>query len=173
MNAQRIPILPRPLLAALMLGSLVLVGGARADQLAGTLGGEPQRWYVLSGEDGAQGTATFAVLGPGMVRYSLQGHLERTFATRGSLSLAFTVMNGQLLGAPEVSYFPSDKLFPVYSNEGAGDLTIKALDNHGNQTQLRGRYQGMLVRLEGVGQAPNGSDTLTLDIEFDVGMTSR
>ncbi|AFT69135.1 hypothetical protein B5T_00851 [Alloalcanivorax dieselolei B5] len=143
----------------------VSVESAWADTLEGVLEGESLSWHVLHADDAS--TASFFSIAPGMTSYQIQGHREERFSVAGSISLSFTVMNGKLLAEPEVSFFPEKKLFPMYSNEGQGKLTIEHLEN-GGVPRAKGRYQGTLVRLEGVGKDADRSDTLTLDLLFDV-----
>ncbi|KAF0807622.1 hypothetical protein ACRYJU_03345 [Alloalcanivorax xenomutans] len=139
---------------------------AGADTLEGELGGESRSWHVL--RDGQTSTARFSNVAPGVVVYQVQGHAEEKFAIAESVALSFTAMNGRLIGTPEVSYFPENSLFPVYSNQGGGKLTLEHLKSGEDTVVLKGRYQGSLERLEGIGKDASGGDSLTLDLFFDV-----
>lgn len=148
------------------LTAAALIGSpAFADTIEGSLNGKPQTWHVLN--QGGASTANFTELSPGMQTVTLQGHVEEKFATRGTLSIGFTLMNGALLTPPEVSYFHTDRFMPSYGNQDTPphwELSVSEID--GNSAHFVGRYQGAL-NLQG---KPEGDEpqTLELAVDFDV-----
>lgn len=137
----------------------------------GEIDGKPWSWQVHGPRGSASGSATYSTISsPSVVQHQIQGYSGSDFSIKDSVSFSFTTMNDQLIGSPQVSYFPGKKLFPLYSNEGSGDLVIEHEQTRGDKKQLKGRYQGILVLVEKIGQSPDGSNSLTVDIGFDVVM---
>lgn len=140
-------------------------GGA----LKGEINGKPWSWQVPGPAGGVGSAATYSVISsPSVVQHRIQGYPGSDFSMKDSLSLSFTTMNGQLIGSPQVSYLPGKKLFPLYSNEGSGNLVIENEKNLDGQKQLQGRYQGTLVLVEKIGQTPDGKNAMEIDVHFDV-----
>ncbi|SDU19735.1 hypothetical protein [Halopseudomonas salegens] len=136
-----------------------------ADTIEGTLDGEPQTWHVVK-QDGAS-TAGFSELGPGMLNVSLQAHVEKRFATQGTLNISFVLMNGELISPPEASYFHTNRFMPNYGNQDTPkhwELSVSEVE--GDSAHFVGQYQGTLT-LQGT---PEGDepDSLELTVDFDV-----
>ncbi|MBQ0777438.1 MAG: hypothetical protein KBT84_07590 [Pseudomonas sp.] len=145
--------------------AVLLLNPAVADTIEGSLNGESKSWNVLK-QQGAS-TATFSELTPGMQTVRLQGHVEQKFATQGTLSINFTLMNGSLISPPEVTYFHTNGFMPNYGNQDtpAGwELSVSEIE--GDSAHFVGRYEGTL-KLQGKPEG-NEPDTLELAVEFDV-----
>lgn len=139
------------------------------DTLKGEINGKPWSWQVPGPRGGANSAATYsAISSPSLVQHQIQGYAGSDFSMKDSVSLSFTTMNGQLIGSPQVSYLPGKNLFPLYSNEGSGNLVIEHEQLQGDKKQLKGRYQGTLVLVEKIGQSPDGNSAMEIDVHFDV-----
>ena len=144
---------------------LLLSSPAVADTIEGTLNGEPRTWHVF--KQGGSSTANFSELVPGMQTVTLQGHVDDEFATQGTVSIGFTLMNGEMVSPPEASYFHTGKFVPNYGNQDTPrqwDLSVREID--GNTMHFAGQYAGTL-KLQG---KPTGDEpeTIELDVTFDV-----
>lgn len=143
----------------------VLLTPAHADTLQGLIDNEAYSWHVL--QQGDTSTATFAELSPGMLSVTLQGHAEQRYATQGTLSINFTLMDGEVLADPEVAFFHSERMRPHYASDGAPEswqLNVQEVD--GDSGRFAGRYQGVL-QLMGTADETQ-PESIAVDIEFDV-----
>lgn len=141
-----------------------LFADAGDDLIKGSLDGKPRGWRI----QGPRGSANYSSISHAVTQYRIQAYQASSPAMKDSLSLSYTMMNGQLIGSPQVSYLPGKKMFPLYSNEGSGNLVIENEKNLDSQKQLQGRYQGPLVLVEKNGQAPDGKNAMEIDVHFDV-----
>ena len=138
----------------------------QANTLEGELNGEIRQWHIL--ESGGNSTANYSSLGAGMQTLTIQGHAENRYAMQGTLSINLTVMNGNLLDDPEVSYFPESRMFPIYSSEdGSTTLQNFTVQQQGENIHVSGEVHGNLYRMEGIGQATNYDDTMSITVRFD------
>ncbi len=138
----------------------------QANTLEGELNGEIRQWHIL--ERGGNSTAYYSSLGAGMQTLTIQGHAENRYAMQGTLSINLTVMNGNLLGDPEVSYFPESRMFPPYSSED-NSVTLQnfSMQQQDNNIHVSGEVHGNLYRMEGIGQATNYDDKVSINVRFD------
>ena len=137
-----------------------------AHTLEGELDGETRQWHIL--ERGGNSTAYYSSFGAGMQTLTIQGHAENRYAMQGTLSINLTVMNGNLLGDPEVSYFPESRMFPSYSSEdGSATLQNFSMKQQGDHIHVSGEVLGNLYRMEGIGQDTNYDDTISINVRFD------
>lgn len=137
-----------------------------ANTLEGELDGETRQWHIL--ERGGNSTAYYSSFGAGMQTLTIQGHAENRYAMQGTLSINLTVMNGNLLGDPEVSYFPESRMFPSYSSEdGSATLQNFSMQQQGDHIHVSGEVLGNLYRMEGIGQDTNYDDTISINVHFD------
>lgn len=150
--------------AALLL--LVLPALAATDVLEGTVDGEQRRWHIV--EANGISTAEFSEHTEGMLGVTVQGHTRNQFAMEGAIAINFTVMDGNPVGDMEVSYFPTDSVFPMYTSIGGGDWTLDPVAVAGNRARVSGSYSGELARVENKHDDPDPGDTITVDLRFDV-----
>ena len=137
-----------------------------ANTLEGELDGETRQWHIL--ERGDNSTAYYSSFGAGMQTLTIQGHAEKRYAMQGTLSINLTVMNGNLLGDPEVSYFPESRMFPSYSSEDSSTtLHNFSMQQQGDNFHVSGEVRGNLYRMEGIGQDTNYDDTISINVHFD------
>ncbi|WP_083007443.1 hypothetical protein [Halomonas sp. GT] len=151
---------------ALLLGGLMWgAGHAVADEISGTLDGEPKEWHVVTHSEGS--TANFSELMPGMMNVTVQGHREPRFETQGTLSISFIVMNGNA-GDASVSYFPESGMMPHYGTEQDVPIDIELLDVDGDTGRVEGRVATSLAYLASMSEDYDHSNTMDLDVSFDV-----
>ncbi|MFC7368751.1 MULTISPECIES: hypothetical protein [Vreelandella] len=151
---------------ALLMGGLMLVATpALADEISGTVDGEPQQWHVITHEDGS--TANFSELMPGMTDVTIQGHREQTFETQGTLSISFIVMEGEASSAM-VTYFPESSIMPHYGTEDEVPIDIEMLDIDGNEGRAKGRIAASLSQVTSMSEGHDHSNTMDVDVSFDV-----
>lgn len=157
------------LLSATLTLSLIAFN-ANANTLQGTLNGEEQSWHILQKDD--MSTASYTELSPGMLTVTLQGHSEQRYAVKGTLSVNFTMMNGQMIGNSEVTYFPTKKFMQNYSNQDKPahwELEIKQAE--GDRMRFTGRYKGTLNY---TGKPSDGqSESMDIDVNFDITATPQ
>ena len=104
-----------------------------------------------------------------MYNFTIQGYAEPRHATKGALSISFTYLNGQLVGDPEMMYFPSSRLFPVYRHDnGSGQWSIETITIEGDHARISGSYRGTLKWIENIHAAPDPENTIELEFRFDV-----
>ena len=144
---------------------ILLPNSVFADTMEGSLNGEPHSWHVL--KQGNSSTASYSELSPNMLTVTLQGHAEQQFATQGTVSINFTMMNGELISPPEVSYFHTGRFMPNYGSQETPEhweLSVSNID--GDSAHFVGRYKNTLV-LQGkpVSDEP---DSVDLVVEFDL-----
>jgi len=164
-NAHTRPIL---LTAAAVTAGLLLASPAAADSFQGTLDGKAHTWHIL--ETDGRSTASFSVL-PHGTTFTIQGHADedRGFSTKGTLAINFTQDDeGQMLSEPEVTFFPSDGLFPNYSSDGSGDWELNTLDIDGDTASIVGTFHGTLNKVEAPGSDADAEDAIEVELEFDV-----
>lgn len=148
-----------------MAAALLISTGALADTITGTLNGEPRSWHVV--KQGGSSTANFSELVPGMQTVTVQGHVENQFATEGTLSIGFTLINGEMVSPPEATYFHTSGFMPNYGNQDTPQQwELKVGEIEGNTVHVAGHYAGTL-KLQG---KPTGDEpeTMELDVKFDV-----
>lgn len=154
--------------SALLLGGLMWgAGQAVADEISGTLDGEPKEWHVVTHSEGS--TANFGELMPGMMDVTIQGHREQRFETQGTLSINFMVMNG-VSGDASVSYFPEDGIMPHYGTEEEVPIEIELLDIDGDSGRVKGRIATSLAYVASMTEGHDHSNTIDIDVSFDVAL---
>ncbi|ALS99199.1 hypothetical protein AT746_13655 [Lacimicrobium alkaliphilum] len=143
---------------------------ANANTLQGSLNGKQQSWHILQRDD--MSTASYTELSPGMLTVTLQGHSEQRYAVKGTLSVNFTMMNGQMIGNPEVAYFPTKKFMQNYSNQDKPahwELEIKQAK--GDHMRFTGRYQGTLNYTGAPSE--DKPESMDIDVHFDITATPQ
>lgn len=153
---------------ALLMGGLMwAVGHALADEISGTLDGEPQQWHVITHADGS--TANFSELMPGMIDVTIQGHREQEFATQGTLSISFMVMGGEASSAV-VTYFPESSIMPHYGTEDEVPIELELLDIDGDTGRAKGHITASLTHVASMSEGHDHSNTMDIDVSFDVAL---
>jgi len=84
------------LTGAVLLFVPLIVGGS--DRIEGQIDGDARSWHVLEFE--GESTAASHEFSHGMIGVSIRGHQEPRFQVQGTISIDFTIMNGQALGGP-------------------------------------------------------------------------
>ena len=158
---------PRNLMTGAMIamGLGLCAGQVMANEISGTLDGEPHEWHVLS--EGGASTANFSEFMPGMVNVTVQGHREERYETQGTLSINFMVMQG----APDnasVTYFPESRLTPHYGTEEEVPIEIEALEIDGDGGRVKGRIATSLPYLESMTTEYDHDNAIEIDVTFDV-----
>lgn len=158
----RLPAAARVCLVAALLASSPLL---MADSVEGWIDGEEKRWHVLK-QRGAS-SASFTELGRGMYTVILQAHAGDDYATEGTVSISFTMMNGQLVAPASASYFHTPRVMPHYANQDEPEqweLTVNEIE--GERARFVGSYQSTLS-LQG-NPAADEPAQIELAVEFDV-----
>lgn len=160
---------PRTLMTGAMIamGLGLCAGQAMANEIRGTLNGEPHEWHVLS--EGDMSTANFSELMPGMVNVTVQGHREARYATQGTLSISFMVMQGQP-GDASVTYFHESGLTPHYGTESDVPIEIEALEIDGETGRVKGRVATSLAYVESMMTEHDHDNAMEIDVTFDVAL---
>ncbi|PAU72129.1 hypothetical protein ACSTAY_16285 [Vreelandella alkaliphila] len=151
---------------ALLMGGLMLVATpVLADEISGTLDGEPKEWHVVTHSQGS--TANFSEMMPGIMNVTVQGHREPRFETQGTLSISFIVMSGDA-GDASVSYFPESGILPHYGTEQDVPIDIELLDVDGDTGRVKGRVATSLAYVASMSDDYDHSNTMDVDVSFDV-----
>lgn len=158
---------PRNLMTGAMMamGLGLCAGQVMANEIRGTLDGEPHEWHVLS--EGDMSTANFSELMPGMVNVTVQGHREARYATQGTLSISFMVMQGQP-GDASVTYFHESGLTPHYGTESDVPIEIEELEIDGETGRVKGRVATSLAYVESMMTEHDHDNAMEIDVTFDV-----
>ncbi|UYV18646.1 hypothetical protein K1Y77_14450 [Halomonas qaidamensis] len=152
-------------MSSLLLGGLMWgAGHVVADEISGTLDGEPKEWHIVTHSEGS--TANFSELMPGMVNVTVQGHREPRFETQGTLSISFIVMNGDT-GDASVSYFPESGMLPHYGTEQDVPIEIALLEIDGDTGRVKGRVATSLAYVASMTEEHDHSNTMGIDVSFD------
>ncbi|MCA1769604.1 MAG: hypothetical protein LC652_06485 [Halomonas sp.] len=162
---------PRYLMTSAIIaaGLGLCAGQALANEISGTLNGEPHEWHVLS--EGDMSTASFSEFMPGMINVTVQGHRNDRYETQGTLSIDFMVMQGQP-GDASVSYFHESGLTPHYGTEEDVPIEIDTLEIDGDSGRARGRVVTSLAYLESMQAAYDHDNAMEVDVSFDVVLTN-
>lgn len=151
---------------ALLMGVFMLAAShAVANEISGTLDGEPKEWHVVTHSEGS--TANFSELSPGMVDVTIQGHREPRFETQGTLSISFMVMGGSANSAM-VTYFPESSIIPHYATQDEVPIELKMLDIDGDTGRATGRISTSLAYLASMSEDYDHSTIMEVDVSFDV-----
>lgn len=154
------------MLGALIAAGLGLCAGqVMANEISGTLDGEPHEWHVLS--EGGMSTANFSEFMPGMVNVTVQGHREARFETQGTLSIDFMVMQGTPSEA-SVTYFHESGLTPHYGTEEEVPIEIEELETDGDSGRVKGRVATSLAYVESMMAGHDHDNVMEIDVTFDV-----
>ncbi|WP_373181557.1 hypothetical protein [Halomonas campaniensis] len=158
---------PRNLMTGAMMamGLGLCAGQVMANEISGTLDGEPQEWHVLS--EGDMSTANFSELMPGMVNVTVQGHREERYETQGTLSINFMVMQGAPSEA-SVTYFHESGLTPHYGTEEEVPIEIEELEIDGENGRVKGRVATSLAYVESMMTEHDHNNVMEIDVTFDV-----
>src|SRR5690554_8236825 len=118
---------PRNLMTGAMMamGLGLCAGQVMANEIRGTLDGEPHEWHVLS--EGDMSTANFSELMPGMVNVTVQGHREARYEPQRTRRISFLVMQGAPSEA-SVTYFHERGLTRPHGPESAFPIECQALE---------------------------------------------
>lgn len=153
---------------ALCAGAMALASAqALADEIRGTLDGEAREWHVVTHAEGS--TANYHELMPGMLGVTIQGHREEKFATQGTLSIDFMVMQAPP-GAASVTYFPENSLTPHYGTESDVPIEIEALEIDGETGRVKGRVATSLAYVESMMTEHDHDNAMEIDVTFDVAL---
>lgn len=154
---------------ALLLGGFMWgAGQALADEISGTLDGEPKEWHVVTHSEGS--TASFSELVPGMVSVTIQGHREQRYETQGTLNIGFMAMNGAVNSA-SVSYFPENSIMPHYGTEKEVPIAIELLNIDDDPGRAKGRITTSLAYVASMSDGYDHNNAIDLDVSFDVTLT--
>ncbi len=147
---------------------LGLSGAALAQTFNGTVDGQAQTWHVLT--KGQQSTASISDDGQGVTMVVIQGHAQPSYVIKGTITINAALKNGEIMGQPDVLYFPQTSMATVYSSvaQQPGQFSIKVENQTQNGAQLVGTYKGKLYRTPGIGQTPDLNDQIEVSVNFDV-----
>ncbi len=147
---------------------LGLSSGVFAQTFNGSVNGEPRTWHVLT--QGQQSTVSLSEDGDGVTMVVIQGHAQPSYLIKGTITINAALKNGQLMGEPDVLYFPQTSMASVYSSvaQQPGKFNIKVDNQTPNGAQLVGSYKGNLYRTPGIGQKPDLNDKIEVSVSFDV-----
>lgn len=156
---------------ALLVGGVMWgAGQALADEISGTLDGEPKQWHVVTHSEGS--TAYISEIMPNMIKVTVQGHREAHYETQGTLSIDFMVMNG-VASSASVSYFPESSMLPHYGTEQEVPIEIELLDVDSDPGRVKGRMITSLAYIASMSEDYDHSNTLDVDVSFDVALTQE
>ena len=160
-------LIPQKLLlrSALLVSAFCASPALLADEITGTLDGEPKEWHVVTHSEGS--TAYFSELAPGIMDVTIQGHREPRFETQGTLSISFVVMN-DVADDATVSYFPERGITPHYATEAEVPIEIELLNIDGATGRAKGRVTTSLAYLASMTEDYDNSNTMEIDVSFDV-----
>ncbi|KAA5805409.1 hypothetical protein F1654_05370 [Alkalicaulis satelles] len=160
--------LPRhkTLLLAALPGLALAAAPALADDVSGSLDGEPRQWHVLQGEDSK--TVNFRQDSPGFYSVTVQAHRNPRYEVEGSVSITFSLMGEEVLDATAM-YFPEARMTPHFTDESALEgLVLERVELDGGQPRITGRYEGVLGYRASMFREPDPANTVSLVVEFDV-----
>ncbi|NAW33456.1 hypothetical protein [Halomonas alimentaria] len=151
---------------ALCAGVMTLASAqALANEIHGSLDGEEREWHVVTHAEGS--TANYHELMPGMLNVTIQGHREEKFATQGTLSIDFMVMQGSP-SAASVTYFSEASMVPHYGTETEVPIELEVLELEGDSGRAKGRVRTSLAYVESMQSSHDADNSIDLDVEFDV-----
>ena len=158
---------PRNLMTGAMMamGLGLCAGQVMANEIHGSLEGEEREWHVVTHAEGS--TANYHELMPGMLNVTIQGHREEKFATQGTLSIDFMVMQGSP-SAASVTYFSEASMVPHYGTETEVPIELEVLELEGDSGRAKGRVSTSLAYVESMQSSHDADNSIDLDVEFDV-----
>lgn len=141
---------------------------AFAQTFSGSVNGEPQTWHVLS--QGQQSTVSVSDDGSGVTMVVVQGHTQPSYTIKGTITINAAVKNGEVMGEPDVLYFPQTSMATVYTSVARqpGQFSLKVQNQTQSGAQVVGSYKGKLYRAPGIGQTPDMSDSIEVSVSFDL-----
>ena len=118
--------------------------------------------------DGAvRATANFGSPVGFMTEFTIQGHTGTSFAIKDSVSVTFSISNGQLV-AGGVLYLPEEGMFPHYvDHNDSVQVTLDVFEDNGDTAIVKGTATGTIYRLTGYTGEPDAADALEVDLTFE------
>jgi len=145
-------------------------GFEHAGEISGTVGDESTTWRVLKMDLGGEIRSTANYSNPVglMTEFTLQGHPGNSFQIENSVSVTFSVMNGNPVSGGAL-YFPEAGMFPHYGDHNDSVIVeIETLDMGDGTAKVKGKATGMIYRLSDYSAEPDMSDARPIDLSFDL-----
>lgn len=145
-------------------------GFERTGEIVGTVGDEPATWYALKMDLGGEtrSTANFSNPVGLMTEFTLQAHPGNSFQIEKSVSVTFSVMNGNLVSGGAL-YFPEAGMFPHYGDHNDSvTVELETLEMGDGTARIIGRATGTIYRLADYSAEPDMSDSSPIDLSFDL-----
>ncbi len=137
--------------------------------VTGSVGEVSEQWETLKMDVDGQIRATASFGSPvGVITdFTLQAHLGRQFTIKDSVSITFTLMNGQVQSGG-VLYFPEAGMTPHYGDhEDSVTVTLDSIELQGDTAQVKGRAVGQLYHVSSYTASPDTTDAVTVDLVFN------
>lgn len=152
-------------------GILLLAGllplTAQAQNISGTLEGEPREWFILS--EGRDSNASYIEVGD-QLQVSITGFTEpESWNAHEALSISLNIEDNQLIDVQVVHLIGNTTMPPLYTSEG-GNVTVmlERFEQQGSQIHVTGHIQGVMALQGDLDAAPSQEDGIDIDIQFDV-----
>lgn len=145
-------------------------GFERTGEIVGTVGDGPATWHMLKMDLGGEIRSTANYSNPVglMTEFTLQAHPGDSFQIENSVSVTFSMMNGNLVSGGAL-YFPEAGMFPHYGDHNDSvTVEIKALEMGDGTAKVKGKATGTIYRLADYSAEPDMSDSRPIDLSFDL-----
>lgn len=151
-------------------GNNVRGGFERAGEITGTIGDQSATWHVLKMDLGGEMRSTANYSNPVglMTEFTLQAHPGNSFQIEKSVSVTFSMMNGNLVSGGAL-YFPEAGMFPHYGDHNDSvSVELDTLEMGDGTARIKGRATGTIYRLADYSAEPDMSDSSPIDLSFDL-----
>ena len=145
-------------------------GFENAGEISGTVGDQTATWHVLKMDLGGEirSTANYSSPVGLMTEFTLQAHPGNSFQIENSVSVTFSLMNGNLVSGGAL-YFPEAGMFPHYGDHNDSvTVEIETLEMGDGTAKVTGTATGIIYRLADYSAEPDTSDSRPIDLSFDL-----
>lgn len=145
-------------------------GFEQAGEISGSVGDKSATWHALKMDLGGELRSTANYSNPVglMTEFTLQGHPGKSFQIENSVSVTFSVMNGSLVSGGAL-YFPEAGMFPHYGDHNDSvSVEIESLEMSDGTAKIKGKASGTIYRLADYSSEPDMTDSMSVDLNFEV-----
>ena len=140
--------------------------------ITGNVGEETGEWSTIQIED--INTANTSEVVPTLWSFSIQGHRDAKFATEGTVSIEFDIVNETTLMSADVTYFYGSSIMENYQSDDSVTLTLTQIEKVGDTYLVAGNIVGEIYKSSGkYGEEIDADDAMPVDLTFTATAENR
>lgn len=133
-------------------------------KIYGSIGDQDQKWVPIR-INGIGSTSTYNEVVPGLIGYSIQGHIDGVFNLENSVAVSFNIMANGSIQEPKVVFLETGSIREFFeSGMDSIELRLTTIEKNDNgMVRVSGEVEGILYQTKIEGISVNVDKTNALD----------